>query len=330
MDAIAQSLPLIGIYDAMIAGAFPLAEGLDPLQTVRMQAQEVLHANNVHVYLRNHDGYVFYLACDSRSLASTPGFATPLVAALPGGSSYAGDGCYVLSLPNSMMAALVINGLSIKLLVNTADVVLETCGDEGLERYDVTSAPAEQLLSQAWVNRHLSNKVATAASQASLGMIALSVLILLASNVVSGYMGKRNGHDAAATADKANSIIESTSTVQPLADTLNRVQTLSYAVVAAGGWIEGYNYHAKAGDKFVVTLPSWVTQDAIKTLGEGVRTEAQPEPGFIWASKKDATGAAVKNRGPAPIAVVPPPPSLTGAVKTGSPAASAADSKEAA
>lgn len=301
--------PQVDIYNNMVAGAFPFAEGIDPAQSVRMLAQEVLHASDVHIRYAVEDSHVFYLACNSRSLASSPNFTTALAAGLPDHPQHRGDGCYTLTLPPNHAATVVRRGNTLKLFSNFAEAVLETCREEDLPQIELNDSAAEPLQSQSWVYRKMSNRVANITSFASLSVLGLCVLVILGSNAVSGYLSKSHAIDLADTASKANAIIETTPFTQPLAEQLNRVQSLSYAAVNAGGWIDGYHYKTNAGERYVVSLPSWVTQETVKNIGEGAKTEAQPGGNLIWVIKKDALGTAVKNRGPAPIANVPPPPS---------------------
>lgn len=328
MDAMNTSVS-VDIYSNMVAGSFPLGEGVDPVETVRMMAQEVLHAQDVHMRHSVEDGYVFYIACNSRSLASSPKFTTALAAGLPGHANHQGDGSYFLPLPPNNAACIVRRGNTLKLFANFSETVLESCAAEDLPRVDVTEASAESLDSQAWVYRKLSNRISGLTSMASLGVIGLSVLIVLGSNAGTGYMSKGRASDVAGTAEKANAIIESTDFVQPLAQTLNRVQSLAYASVAAGGWIDGYNYKNGQGERYVVSLPSWVTQEAVKSIGEGVKTEAQPGGNLIWVTKTDLKGNAVKAKGPAAVPTTTPPPAATGVPVKTSAAEQPATDKEA-
>jgi hypothetical protein len=306
MDA-SQTTNLVDIYNNMVAGSFPHGEGVDAAGTVRMMAREVLHAQDVHSRFTIADGWVFYIACNSRSLASSPKFSTALAAALPGHADHQGDGCYFLPLPPNNAATIVRRGSSFKLFANFSETVLESCAAEDLPRIDVTEASAEQLESQTWVYRQMSNRIASMTSVASLSVIGLCVLIVLGSNATSGYLAKAHEASAAETADKANAIIASTPLVQPLTTQLNRVQSLAYAAVASGGWIDGYNFKRGSGERYVVSLPSWVTEEAVKAVGSGVRTEAQPGANLIWVIKNDDRNVAVKGKGPAPIATVAPP-----------------------
>ena len=315
MDALNKA-HLVDIYNNMVAGSFPLGEGVDPAETVRMIAQEVLHAQEVHARHSVEDGHVFYIACNSRSLASSPKFTTALAAALPGHISHKGDGCYFLPLPPNNAATAIRRGASLKLYANFAETVLESCAAEDLPRIDVTESDAEPLESRAWVYRQLSNRVATTTSFASLGVIALCIMVILGSNATSGYLSKAREANVADSSEAANAIIESTPMIQPLAAHLNRIQALSYAAVTSGGWIDGYNFKAGAGERYVVSLPSWVTQDAVKAVGEGVKTEAQPGGNLIWVTKNDDKGVAVKNRGPAQVATTQAPAAIATVAST--------------
>jgi hypothetical protein len=298
----------VEIYANTVAGAFPLGEGVDPLNTVRMLAQEVLHAQNVHVRFSVEDEHVFYIATNSRALSSAPNFRTALAAGLPGHEAHQGDACYYLPLPPNSAAALVRRGNTLKLFTNYAETVLDSCAAEGLERVDVLDAWAEPLESQRWAYRMLSNRIATMTSMASLGIAGLCIVVILVSKAVSGYTTRNLDINVAETVDKANSVLEATPMVQPISEQMSRIQTLSYAVVATGGWIDGYQYKKATGERFVITLPSWVTGEAIKFIGEGLTTEAQPSgTNLIWVIKKDSKRQSIKNVGPVSIATVPPP-----------------------
>lgn len=319
MDA-NQTINLVDIYNNMVAGSFPLGEGVDPAETVRMTAQEVLHAQDVHLRFSIEGDHVFYIACNSRSLASSPKFSTALAAALPGHVDHKGDGCYFLVLPPNNAATIVRRGNTFKLFSNFSETVLESCAAEDLPRFDVAESSAETLDSQTWVYRQLSNRISTLSSVASLAVTGVCLLILLGSNAASGYLSKAHEASAAETAGKANSLIETTSMVQPLLNQLNRIQSLGYASVSSGGWIDGYNYKKGSGERFVVSLPSWVTQEAVRAVGAGVKTEAQPGGNLIWVTKTDDLNVAVKGKGPGSIPSVAPPtaeiPAVVAAVQT--------------
>lgn len=302
-----DSLSQADIYNNMVAGCFPAAEGLDPSATVRMLAQEVLNAQHVHVLLSVNEGHVFYLACDSRALASSPGFVTRLAAGLPGHTNHQGDGCYFLALVPNHAAALVRRGNSLKLFSNFSETVMEACVAEELPHIDVSAAEPAAMHSRSWVQRELGTGVGHATAMSSLAVLGLCAVAVLVSSGVSGYLSKSVGVDLEDTAAKANAIIESASMTQPLATELNRVQSLTRAAVAAGGWIEGYHYKRGPGERYVVSLPSWVTADAVKSVGEGVTTEAQPGSNLIWVLKRDSAGQQVKNRGPAAMPTTSPP-----------------------
>ena len=298
----------VEIYANTVAGVFPAGEGVDPLSTVQMLAREVLHAQNVHVRFSVEDEHVFYIATNSRALASAPNFRTALAAGLPGHPEHQGDACYYLPLPPNNAAALVRRGNTLKLFTNYADTVLDSCAAEALDRVDVLDAWAEPLESRRWAYRMLSSRIATMTSMASLGVAGLCIVLILVSKAVSGYTSKSLDINVAETVDQANTVLEATPMTQPISEQLNRVQSLSYAVVSTGGWIDGYYYRKGSGEKFVVTLPSWVTGEAIKFIGEGLTTEAQPGgANLIWVIKKDSKGQSIKNAGPAQIATVPPP-----------------------
>lgn len=304
---------LVDIYNNTVAGVVPLAEGADVVATIRMLAQEVLDASDVHMHYAVDDGYAYYIATNSRSLASTPKFATPLAAALPGHPDHQGDGAYYYPMmPHAV--ALVRRGTTLRLFVNFSEAVLDSIANEGLDRHEVTDSSAVPMQSQSWVARVLVNRVAATTSFACLGAIGLGALLFLGAAGVNGYMASGASGNTARTVEQANKLIEGTSFVQPLSGQLNSIQRLSLATVRAGGWIEGYQFRRDSGEKFVISLPGWVTQDVIKSFGEGVKTDAQPEGNLIWVSKKDSKNQGIKDRGPAPVPQMPVPPALAAAV----------------
>jgi hypothetical protein len=311
MDATnASAQSLLEIYTHMVAGVLPLPEGVDPAQLVRTHAEEHLQCRSVHTYTAIEDGFVFYLACDSRALSSVSGFSTPLAAALPGHPNHQGEGAYHVQISPHHSAAIVRRARQLSLYANTTDVVqdtLEALQDEHLPRHDASTSQHVELASETWIHRQLANRIGSLTAIASLSTIAVCAAIIVVSNGVSGYLSKSHANDLAETAEKANALIAATPMIQPLAEQLNKVQALSYAAVSAGGWIDGYQFAHASGERYVISLPSWVTQDAIKALGDGVRTEAQPSGDLIWVLKSDSSGQNVKNRGPAPIPTVPGP-----------------------
>lgn len=305
----ASNTSLVDIYNSMTAGVIPVAEGADVAASIRMLALEVLHAANVHVHYSIEDGFAYYIAVDSRSLASTPNFGTPLTAALPGHPEHRGDGGYYYSItPHA--AAIVRRGTTLRLFVNFSEAVLDSIAAEGLERIEVTESSATPLQSQSWVARVLSNRIAATTSMACLCVCALSAVIFVGSSAVNGYLSGGSNGNQTRTVEQANKVIESASFVQPLSTQLNSIQRLSIATVRSGGWIEGYHFKRGAGEKFVLSMPSWVTQETVKTFGENVKTDAQPEGNLIWVSKKDDQNKGIKDKGPGQVPVMPLPPTV--------------------
>jgi hypothetical protein len=294
------------IYAGMVAGSFPVADGMDPLRTLRLLVQEVIDSTTIHFRFTVSEGTVFYLAVPSKLLASAPDFATPLAVALPNHPAHSGDAAYVLNLVGQS-AAVIRRGKHFKLLTGYSDEVRDEVTNESLPIVEVDETQSVRLRSENWVYRTLTDKTARVTSFASLVAIGASLVIALGSSAVAGYhsRGKTSVTPESLVAE-ANAVIASARMSHPLAEQLQRVSAISAAVVRTGGWIDGYEYTKGGGETFTVSLPTWVTGDTIKDLGEGVVTELQAGTGnLIWARKANKDGSYVKGLGPAEIGTAP-------------------------
>jgi hypothetical protein len=308
--------PLVGIYEAMIADAFPsTAEGVDVVRTTLYHAQEFLHTDRAHVLVAEENGVAFFLAVPSVALAGHPDFATPLACALPGHPAHRGDGAYVLSL-GTHEAAVLRRGDRISLRCGFAEEVREAIRQDAedaqqalLDVIEVNDSHARRMISEAWWYRGLAERVSRVTSAVCLAVIVLSAAIVVSASVLAGMRNGGLKHSPERLAGEANKVLESTRLTQPLAEQVGRITDLSTAVTRASGWIEGYVYTPARGESFTVTIPSWASADIVRELGEGVTTQVHADDnGLLWARRADRNGAYLKGPGPAEIATAKPLP----------------------
>ena len=290
------------IYKGMVAGSFPFSEKMNIEESASMLARDVLHEDLIHIIARVIQGRVFYIAVASREISSTPDFKCPLASAIPSVEGHRGPGCYRVDI-EGYSAALFADSEQFKLIVNfKREVDLEVARYNGA-CFDVTHDAGTPLRSERWAYRSLTSETSKQISKASLVAIAASAVLYLASSAVSGYMSsglQRHAEDLSAQTQEA---IDQISLAQPIAKKLTRLTAISEVIVRTGGWIDGYRYTAKTGEKFAVSLPGWTTPDVIKVLGEGVQTELKPADNQIWAIKKDREGKTIDGVGPDQVQV---------------------------
>lgn len=292
----------IHIYTQMIGGAFARGSTVDIHHTVSLIAQDLLGAEQLHLMTAVSDNWVFYLAVPSRALASAPGFVCPLAAALPDHPDHQGDGAYLLMMA-PYAAAVIRRGVEMRYLVGYTHEVTEEIETAGVQTIDVSRTIGRPLRTRSWLYRNLTTKAAALTSKVSLAMLLGSGLVYLASHAVAGYLSAGQATRAQALAAQANAAIEAAQLSPPLGKQLNRISTLSNAVVRTGGWIDAYQFSAPRGERFTASLPGWVTADVIKELGEGVRTELQAADNLVWAIKPDSSGQAIPGVGPNQVSV---------------------------
>lgn len=296
------TVSLVDIYTHMIGGSFPHGDTVDPARTVLLIAEDLLGTQQVHLTTAVGDGTVYYLAVPSKALASHAEFACPLAAALPGHPGHAGDGAYVHWM-QSHAAAVLRRGTELNLLVGLAEEVMDAIKAAELVTIDVSQAPGEVLRAPSWHYRMLATRAANYTSTLSLAVLGLAGVTYLASQALIGYVSAGEATRAQTLATQANAAIEAAQLTQPLGKQVHRITALSTLVVKTGGWIDGYQVTNGSGERFVISLPSWVTADVIREMGDGVRTELQAADNLVWAIKADAAGNTVPGMGPVLVGI---------------------------
>lgn len=295
---------LYRVYESMVAGVLPLATGGVAEKQISYRVQGILGTPRIHYCQSVVDDQIYYLAVPSGVLASYPNFVTPLAAALPGGSADEGDGAYLLPL-DQYAAVLIREKGVIRLMASYAEEVRSAINSYGLPVIDLESVGGEALSSDAHYYQVLSSKISHYVGVASMGVIAAAMLVLVGSKAVAGYYSANAEVSARTLAGEVDAAIGAASLSSPVLTQFERITKLSNAVVQAGGWIEGYEFSAKDGERFVLSMPDWVSGEVIKQMGSDVKTMVSDAPGLIWVIKNDRAGKAVEGKGPAPILDVP-------------------------
>lgn len=289
---------LIPIYSSMIGGSIPLSEKADPDHSVSLIAEDIFGTASIHKFCTVQNGYAFYLAVPSRILSSLPDFATPLAACLPGGQRDQGDGIYFMQLL-AYSAAVVRKGQTLRLIFGFTPEVRDSTKDEGLDTFDIDfDSSGEGLRSESWYYRSLANKSGFIASASSVATLAICAVLFIGAKVVSGYYEGRNFASPEAVALEAERLVKSAQFSNPMGSEIERLLNLSSTVVRSGGWIEGYQFDQTNGERFVLTLPSWTSQETIKQLGPKVTTEESPDGLSVMAYKTDKHGRLIAGMGP--------------------------------
>lgn len=294
---------LYRVYEAMVAGVLPLASGGVAEQQIAYRAQSILGTSKIHYHRTVVDDQIYYLAVPSAVMASYPSFTTALACALPGGSADQGDGCYLLAL-DQYAAVLIRDKGIVRLIASYSEEVLAAINSYGLPVIDLEAVTGLPLVSDAQYRQVLSSRVARMVGVVSMVAIIGSGAAFAAAKAVSGYYTPQVEISARALAAEVNALVGSVELGGSLVEQFEQMTALSAAVVGAGGWIEGYEYSARDGERFVLTLPDWVSGDVIKQFGPGVQTLVSDDPGLIWAVKRDRAGRSVEGKGPEPIASV--------------------------
>jgi hypothetical protein len=253
---------------------------------------------------------VYYLAVPSRVLAAVPEFTTQLACALPGHPNHKGDGAYLLKV-GAQAVAVIREGTRLELICSVSHEVLEAIEDRQkpgheLPTFNVESEQAERLVSRHFLQRTLADKTARLTSYVSLGVIAASLAASLVSVAITGYQRGTQRVTPESLVASANRVIESAQLSQPLAEQMAHIDAISAQVVKTGGWIDGYHYTEADGEAFTVSLPTWVTGDTIKAMGDQVHTELQKAgSNLIWVRQADSKGHFIADIGPEPLPGAP-------------------------
>ncbi|MFC6522626.1 hypothetical protein ACFQAT_25770 [Undibacterium arcticum] len=233
----------------------------------------------------SQDGlYVYYFASISSAFASVPSFETPLAAAFPNNPEHQGDGVYLLS-KGSVSVAVIQDGEKFRLLVNNVDAVASAIADLDLPVYMAEQFTPVPMLSITERHRHLadafSGKVIKWSTVVTVAALGLGLIANVASAAFTTSLKSTNDQYAS----ELGLLVAKIEHSSPLSKQLAQIQKISATVVRAGGWINSYEL---AGDKekFVVSLPDWVTQDFIAALGREAVADRDLTNNIIKVEKK--------------------------------------------
>ena len=167
-----------------ISGRVTAARG-QALQAAAAAAATVLGTENIAlIHTRNQDD-VWYLAAPAADLASHPGEAIPLSAALPGAKNHKGDGAYVSDLVGGLQAVVVKQGDRLHSFVGTPAMVKRFAILEGATASHTCSGEGMpwQLPAEASKQRDARLKIALTASGLVLALLASGIWLWAARDV---------------------------------------------------------------------------------------------------------------------------------------------------
>lgn len=273
------------IYSGMIAGRVINHSG-DVHLTVFYIARGILGTDKIHllVSLSADQQHAYYFAAPSNVFSSVSGFETPLAAAFPTHPDHRGDGVYMLS-SGSLSAAVIKEGEKFRLLTNNTDSLEALVFDLGLPLHAIKDAQPVRMESVDGYYRRLADDFSRRITKISAITAAVAFTIGMGALLANSIFTTKIKSSTETIADGLNSLVLKIDHTSPLSHQLAQVQRISATVVRAGGWIEAYDASNK-GQKFLVTLPPWVTQDFITALGAGAMAEHDQENNMIKVEKK--------------------------------------------
>lgn len=272
-------------YSSMIAGRVVNHSG-DVNLTAFYIARGILGTDKIHllISLSTDRQFAYYFAAPSNVFASVREFETALAAAFPTHPDHQGDGVYMLS-SGSLSAAVIKDGEKFRLLTNNTDSIEALVFDMGLPLYPVKDAQPVKMESVSGYYRRLADDFSRQITKISAAVAAVAFIIGMGALLANSIFTTKITSSTETIANGLNSLVRKIDHASPLSHQLAQVQRISATVVRAGGWIEAYDASDK-GEKFVVTLPPWVTQDFITALGAGAIAEADRENNMIKVEKK--------------------------------------------
>lgn len=144
------------------------------LETAAQAAAAVLGCDSVALVFSRVKDDIWYLAVPAADIASHPGTATPLAAALPGASHHEGDGAYLCDLANGLQAVVVKSGEALRSFVGTPAMTTRFAALEAAQASHTCSGPGLPWLLPAAVSqrRDARLKMAVTASGLLVAMLA--------------------------------------------------------------------------------------------------------------------------------------------------------------
>ena len=261
-------------YLKFIAGSVPDHSQGFVDDSLRLMAQEATGASEVH-YVRSPNpvgGHYHYLAVPSSALTSVSEPATELAMALPGHPQHQGPGVYVLDL-GKYQVAIVFDGTTLDLVCNDSSLVAEFLEEQTLPIITIPATAEKWPLASAATKKNqlvesLSRKVVSY-SLVALGLFSFAGVSLvgaqswLTAKVAQGNQQTTEAIAAAMATIKVGS---------PLARQIGDYEKKAATVVRAGGWIDSYSVSG-GKENFRFFVPSWITEDYMKSLGPGVSAD---------------------------------------------------------
>lgn len=284
-DAI-QDVDLKNLYSNLLAGRLPLGVA-EPTEVLINHTYALLGSKKIHVYFHVHEGYLYYLAIESRWMSSVAEVPIPFTRIFPGAPDFQGDGVYRLE-GNSYVAALVVEGGSVRLLCNTPEVLQDYLLGVGLPTVALNPQSGQSLTSIAERIQGLSRQSAKYLMRASMGLLLMASTAFV--GVHAAQVLKASDEELnltiKAVEDDLNKELDKLNVQQPLARQIARVQKVSATVVRAGGWIQAYTLKDEKKETFELVLPSWVSPDYVDSLGQDVITDMRDLEGLLTVRKK--------------------------------------------
>lgn len=288
------------IYGNMVAGVLPIGSDVDPVDTLLLRLEDLFHKPQTHHIMSVVDGSCYYIAVPSWVLGSQLTFFTPLAAALPGQKDHQGDGVYSLRIANTMAAAIKQGSRLRFFYANEEDMEAMLAGEEfgQLERFSVQDQLGAPLRSEQWAYRTLVSAASGWIVKAGIAISTISACIYVACTVAVGVVKGLEPTKLEAIRVEVAKLINAIPLDQPLSKQTERLTEISASVVSNGGWLDGYKYDTASGERFTLSMPSWIGRDVYEKFGESVQVVPQPEGNEVWVVKPGIGGVTLKEVGP--------------------------------
>lgn len=263
------------IYGRMIAGRVP-HHGDSLLDSVALIAADLLDSHPAAILVSAQEHQVDYLAVPAVTLASTPGFMTPLAAALVSHPDHQGPGIYFLT-EGALTVAIQHSESGLRCLFNSTDVLTTWMADSGLPAFDCANAAPWPLQTRSQRYRQVSDQLLRRTMRFAGVTIIAALALYLAAQMFMGFAQKRSDDAHHQVTTSLRQAMAEVQPVSPLSTQMGKYNQVSWLTVRAGGWINFYELKGDA-ERFELTWPAWVSKDYTDVLGPQVITDLAPAP----------------------------------------------------
>lgn len=265
--------------DLTIVGKAPQLPGSDPREAAYWMASELLDTEAVRLIVHAVGGHVHFLAAPADGFTKAGGLGSALESVL------GAEGSVVQQAPTpsgGMIAVLVHDGRYEK-SVGPAELVQRFIAAKREELPQLQVRPLSDEGMAPWEPFNLGQLRREA--RAAMAIVRAGLAVALAAGI--GYLAAAGIQATARTDEGAFDLANRNALTaemeqlrgwgsNPAADELARLQELSSAIMASGGWIEEYRYERATGASWSARLPRWATAEQIERLGHDVRATKDP------------------------------------------------------